>query len=77
MKIKIGIGSNGNIYEDVEKVKSCHYCIYFQGYGLHWFSGICEMNNTEIVSYNYSKTAKECNCFTVKEELKYEEEISN
>ena len=30
MKIKIGIGSNGDIYEDVEKVKSCHYCTYFQ-----------------------------------------------
>lgn len=35
MKIKIGIGSNGDIYEDIEKVKSCHYCTHFQGYGLH------------------------------------------
>ena len=66
MKIKIGIGHNGNIYEDVEKVKSCHYCTHFQGYGLHWFSGICKENNTEIVSWDYSKTAKKCNCFNVK-----------
>jgi hypothetical protein len=73
MKIKISIGSNGYIYEDVEKVKSCHYCTHFRGYGLHWFSGICEINNTEIASFNYSKTAKECNHFTVKEELKYKE----
>ena len=72
MKIRIGIGPNGDIYEDVEKVKSCHYCIHFQGYGLHWFSGICEINNTEIASYDYSKTAKKCNYFNVKEELKYE-----
>ena len=48
MKIKIGIGSNGYIYEDIEKVKSCHYCNHFKGYGLHWFSGRCEINNTEI-----------------------------
>lgn len=73
MKIKIGISSNGYIYEDVEKVKSCHYCSHFQGHGLHWFSGRCKINNTEIAYYDYSKTAKECNCFNVKEELKYEE----
>ena len=71
MKIKIGISSNGYIYEDLEKVKSCHYCTHFQGYGLHWFSGRCEINNTEIGYNDYSKTAKACNCFNVKEELKY------
>lgn len=69
MKIKIGIGSNGNIYEDVEKAKSCHYCTNFQGYGLHWFSGICKVNNTKIASWDYSKTAKKCNCFNVREDL--------
>ena len=77
MKIKIGISSNGYIYEDVEKAKSCHYCTHFQGYGLHWFSGICKINNTEIAYYDYSKTAKGCDCFNVKEELKYKEEIGN
>lgn len=71
MKIKIGIDSNGYIYEDIEKVKSCHYCTHFQGYGLHWFSGRCQINNTEIGYNDYSKTAKECNSFNVKEELKY------
>ena len=35
--------------------------------------GRCKINNTEIAYYDYSKTAKECNCFNVKEELKYEE----
>lgn len=69
MKIKIGIGPNGDIYEDVEKVKSCHYCIHFQGYGLHWFSGICKNNNKEISSLDYSKKAKKCNCFNIKDEV--------
>lgn len=69
MKIKIGIGPNGDIYEDVEKAKSCHYCTHFQGNGLHWFSGICKVNNIEIATWDYSKTAKKCNCFNVKEEL--------
>ena len=50
MKIKIIIDSNGYIYEDIEKVKSCHYCAHFQEYGLHRFSGICKINNTEIAS---------------------------
>lgn len=75
MKIKIGIDSNGYIYEDIEKVKSCHYCTHFQGYGLHWFSGICKNKSKKIASWDYSKTAKKCDCFNVKEELKYEEEI--
>lgn len=69
MKIKVGIGPNGDIYEDIEKAKSCHYCTHFLGYGLHWFSGICKVNNTEIASWDYSKIAKQCNCFNVKEEL--------
>ena len=72
MKIKIGTSSNGYIYEDIEKTKSCHYCKHFQGYGLHWFAGRCEINNTEIAFTDYSQTAKKCNRFNVKEELKYE-----
>ena len=58
MKIKVGTSSNGYIYEDVEKVKSCHYCNHFQGYGLHWFAGICKINKTEIAFTDYSKRLK-------------------
>lgn len=72
MRIKIGHGTNGNIYEDLEKVKACNFCIYFKGYGLHAHSGHCSKFNKNIEGGyigNYTKMAKECNAFNVKREL--------
>lgn len=72
MKIKIGIGTNGNIYADLEKVKACNFCKYFKGYGLHAVSGHCSILDKDIDGGyigNYTKVAKECNVFDVKQEL--------
>ena len=41
MKIKVGIGTDGNIFKELEEVKACNFCSHFKGYGLHAFSGHC------------------------------------
>lgn len=45
MQIKIGHGTFGDVYEDIEKVKACNYCIHFKGYGLHACSGFFVANS--------------------------------
>lgn len=73
MRILVGFSSTkGNIYEDLEKVKSCHLCTHFKGYGLHACAGHCFKLNKDIeggYTGNYSKVAKECDSFDVKPEL--------
>ena len=72
MRIKIGHGSNGDIFEELEKVKACNFCIYFKGYGLHAFSGHCFKFDKDIIGGyigEYSKTAKKCNNFEVRNKL--------
>lgn len=72
MKIKIGHGTNGDIYADLEQVKACNFCIHFKGYGLHAPSGHCFKLNKDIEGGYvgiYSKTARECNNFEVRLEL--------
>ena len=41
MKIRVGFGTNGDIYADLEKVKACNFCTHFRGYGLHACTGHC------------------------------------
>lgn len=68
MKIKIGHGTFGGIYEDLEKVKACNFCTYFKGYGLHACSGFCNKLNKELEGGYigmYSKVAKDCAAFEV------------
>ena len=72
MRIRIGHGTNGDIYEDLERVKACNFCIYFKGYGLHAHSGHCFKLDKDIEGGyigNYSKVAKKCGYFEVKAEL--------
>ena len=72
MRIRIGNGTNGYIFEDLEKVKACNYCKHFKGYGLHACSGYCFKLNKDIEGGyigNYSKVAKKCVDFEVKAEL--------
>ena len=72
MRIKVGIGTGGDIYADLEKVKACNFCTHFKGYGLHAPSGHCFKLDKDIGGGYvgmYSKTAKECNNFEVKPEL--------
>ena len=72
MRIKVGHGTNGDIYADLEKVKACNFCAHFKGYGLHACTGHCfKLNKNIDGGYigNYSKIAKECNYFNVKLEL--------
>ena len=72
MRIKVGYGTNGDIYADLEKVKACNFCTHFKGYGLHAVCGYCSMLDKEIHGGyigNYTKVAKECNVFDVKREL--------
>ncbi len=72
MKIKVGHGTNGDIYADLEKVKACNYCIYFKGYGLHACSGHCFKFDKDINGGYigvYSETARECSNFEVRPEL--------
>lgn len=72
MKIKVGIGTNGDIYKDLDEVKACNFCRYFEGYGLHAVCGHCLMLDKDIHGGyigNYTKTAKECHVFEVKREL--------
>lgn len=72
IKVVIGVDSDGYIYEDVEKVRSCNICEHFKGYGLHWVSGYCSAKNLKInggYTGNYVKTAKVCDMFEPKEEL--------
>ena len=68
MKIKIGHCTLGDIYNDLEKVKACNFCIHFEGYGLHGFSGFCHELNKKL-SDRYSKIAKDCTAFEVRPEL--------
>lgn len=66
MRIRIGFGTEGDIYEDLEKVKACNFCTYFRGYGLHACSGHCFKFNKDIEGGyigNYSKVAKTCTDF--------------
>lgn len=70
MKIKVGIGTNGNIYKDLDE--ACNFCTHFKGYGLHALNGHCSIFNKDIDGGyigNYTKVAKECNAFNVKREL--------
>lgn len=72
MRIKVGIGTNGDIYADLDEVKACNFCTHFIGYGLHAVCGYCSMLDKEIAGGyigNYTKMAKECNVFDVKREL--------
>lgn len=72
MKIKVGVGTNGNIYKDLDEVKACNFCTHFKGYGLHAVNGHCSMFDKDIDGGyigNYTKAAKECNAFDVKREL--------
>ena len=72
MRIKVGHGTNGDIYADLEKVKACNFCIYFKGYGLHAHSGHCFKLDKDIEGgyiSMYSKTARECSNFEVRPEL--------
>ena len=62
MKIKVGSGTNGNIYADLEKVKACNICIYFNGYGFHACTGHCFKLNKDInggYTGNYNKVVKD------------------
>lgn len=72
MRIKVGIGTNGDIYADLEEVKACNFCTHFKGYGFHACAGHCPKLNKDIDGGyigNYSKVAKECKDFDVKQEL--------
>ena len=72
MKIRVGLGTNGYIFEELEKVKACNFCIHFVGYGLHAFNGFCHKLNKEIKGGYigmYSKIARDCNNFEVRPEL--------
>lgn len=72
MRIRIGLGTNGDIYVDLDKVKACNFCIYFRDYGLHACTGYCFKLNKDIDGGyigNYNKVAKECNYFNVRPEL--------
>lgn len=72
MKIKIGHGTLGDIYEDLEKVKACNFCTHFKGRGLHACSGFCSKLNKELTGGyvgGYSKVAKDCTDFEVRPEL--------
>ena len=72
MRIKIGFGTSGDIYEDVEKVKAYNFCIHFKCYGLHGFSGFCDKLNKEITGGyigRYSEAAQNCTTFEVRHEL--------
>jgi len=72
MRIKVGHGTNGDIYADLEKVKACNFCTHFKGSGLHACIGHCFKLNKDIDGGyigNYNKVAKECNYFNVIPEL--------
>lgn len=72
MRIKVGHGTNGDIYADLDEVKACNFCIHFKGYGLHAHSGHCFKLDKDIEGGyigNYSKVAKKCVDFEVKAEL--------
>jgi hypothetical protein len=72
MRIKVGHGTNGDIYTDLEKVKACNFCTHFKGYGLHACTGHCFKLDKDInggYTGNYSKVAQECNAFNVRPEL--------
>lgn len=72
MKIKIGHGTFGDIFADLDKVKACNYCQYFKGYGLHALCGHCDLLDKDLnggYCGEYVKVAKSCNEFTVREEL--------
>ena len=75
MRIKVGIGTDGDIYADLDEVKVCNFCTHFKGYGLHAHSGHCFKLDKDIEGGyvgNYTKTAKECDVFDVKQDLKVE-----
>ena len=72
MKIRIGFGTNGDIYADLDKVKACNFCTHFKGYGLHACAGHCFKFDKDINGGyigNYSKVAQECDAFNVRPEL--------
>lgn len=72
MKIKVGISTHGDIFEDLDKVKACNYCIHFKGYGLHACGGHCFKFDKDIIGGyigEYNKVAKSCNDFEVRSEL--------
>lgn len=72
MRIRIGTGTNGDIYEDLEKVKACNLCKHFLGFGLHACAGHCFLLNKDIsggYTGNYHKVANECKNFEAQEWL--------
>lgn len=72
MRIKVGIGTDGDIYSDLDEVKACNFCTHFRGYGLHAACGYCSMLDKDIYGGyvgSYAKMAKECYAFDVKPEL--------
>lgn len=72
IRIKIGNGTNGYIFEELEKVKACNYCIHFKNCGLHSCSGHCSKFDKDITGGYigmYSKIARECSNFEVRPEL--------
>lgn len=72
MRIKVGHGTSGDIFEDLEKVKACNFCIYFKGYGLHACAGFCNKLKKELTggySGMYSKIAQKCTDFEVEPDL--------
>ena len=72
MKIRVGFGTNGDIYADLEKVKACNFCTHFRGYGLHACTGHCFKLDKDVDGGyigNYSKVAQECDVFNVRLEL--------
>ncbi len=71
-KIRVGFGTNGDIYEDLEKCKACNFCTHFMGYGLHAVAGKCLKKDKEISGGyigNYRKIAMECDSFDCKPDL--------
>ena len=71
-RIKIGIGTDGYIFADLEKVKACNFCKHFKPHGLHACAGHCVTLNKDIeggYSGNYERTAKNCENFDVRTEL--------
>ena len=69
MKIKTGHGTFGDIYNDLEKVKACNFCIHFEAYGLHGFNGFCNKLDKKLFYCDYPKIGKDCTDFVVRPEL--------
>lgn len=69
MKIRIGIGTDGEILKDLEEAKACNFCTKFLGHGLHWISGYCKEKDKRLISLEYRSEAKFCDSFDCKPDL--------